>query len=460
MATLSSPGLGSGLDINGLVTQLMAAERAPVQAQITRRQTSVVTEISALGSLKGALSDFQTALAQLKTVGAFGVRSATSSDDKIFTATATTAAAAGSYDIEVEQLADAHQLSSTAFASGSSAIVGTGTLTLSLGDAGFSVVIGSDRASLADIRDAINGAPDNKGIRATIINATDGAHLVLTSTRTGATNAITVTADGGNGGLANLTYGAGNTSHYTESHEAADSIVRIAGFEHRSPDRTITGAIDGVTLSLVKAEPDTTLTLKVANDVTTATARVKNFVDRYNALQSQMSSLRAYEPSTNKAGPLIGDALLRGIEAEVRRNLTGAVSGLSGAHTTLASLGITTSKTGVLELDSAKLKTALETNFDGVAAVFGSENGVAARLAKAIEPRLATTGELAIRTKRLNERSTDLQKDQAQLEARLATIEERYRKQFTALDGLLSNMQNTSNYLTQQLANIAKIGDR
>lgn len=460
MATLSSPGLGSGLDINGLVTQLVAAERAPVQAQITRRQTSVVTEISALGSLKGALSDFQNALAQLKTTSAFGVRSATSSDDKFFTAAATNAAAAGSYDIEIEQLADAHQLSSTAIGSSASAIVGTGTLTLNLGEVGFSVVIGSDHASLADIRDAINGAPDNKGIRATIINATDGAHLVLTSTKTGVANAITVTAEGGNGGLANLTYGTGNTSHYTQTHPAADSIVRIAGFEHRSPDRTITGAIDGVTLSLIKAEADTTLTLKVANDTATATARVRNFVDRYNALQGQMASLRAYEPDTKAAGPLIGDALLRGIEAEVRRNLTGAVSGLSGPYTTLASLGITTSKTGALELDSAKLKTALETNFDGVADVFGSENGVAARLAKALEPRLSVTGELAIRTKRLNERTTELQKDQVQLESRLAMIEERYRKQFSALDSLLSNMQNTSSYLTQQLANIAKIGDQ
>jgi len=460
MATLSSPGLGSGLDINGLVTQLVAAERAPVQAQITRRQTSVVTEISALGSLKGALADFQTALSQLRTTNVFGARSATSSDDEIFTAAATNAAAAGSYDIEVEQIADAQQLSSTAFATGSSAIVGTGTLTLSLGEAGFSVVIGSDHASLADIRDAINAAPDNKGIRATIINATDGAHLVLTSTKTGATNSITVTATGGNGGLANLTYGAGNHSHFTETHEAADSIVRIAGFEHRSPDRTITGAIDGVTLSLIKAEPDTTLTLKVANDVTTATARVKNFVDRYNALQNQMSSLRAYEPDTKAAGPLIGDALLRGIEAEVRRNLTSNVNGLTGQYTTLASLGITTTKTGALELNNAKLKTALETNFDGVAAVFGSETGVAARLSTAIESRLSSTGELSIRTRRLNERTAELQKDQAKLELRLATIEERYRKQFTALDGLLSNMQSTSSYLTQQLANAAKIGDR
>ena len=459
MATLSSPGLGSGLDINGLVTQLVAAERAPQQAQITRQQTSVVTEISALGSLKGALADFQAALAQLKTVDVFGVRSAKTSDDEVFTAAATTAAAAGSYDIEVEQIADAHQLSSTAFVGGSSVVVGSGTLTLNLGDVGFSVVAASG-SSLADIRDAINRAPDNKGVRATIINATDGAHLVLSSTKTGAANAIRVSTDGGDGGLARLAYAPGNLANYTESHAAADSIVRIAGFEHRSADRTITGAIDGVTLSLIKAEPDTTLTLTVANDVTAATARVRNFVDRFNALQSQMASLRAYEPNTKSAGPLIGDALLRGIEEEVRRNVTGSVQGLTGTYQSLSSLGIKTTKTGTLELDGAKLKTALETNFDGVAAVFGSEQGIASRLSKALEPRLAAQGDLAIRTKRLTERTTALQKQQAQLETRLASIEERYKKQFSALDSLLSNMQSTSSYLTQQLANIAKIGDR
>src|SRR6185295_2133788 len=161
MATLASPGVGSGLDINGLVTQLVAAERAPQQAQITRQQSSVVTEISALGSLKGALADFQAALAQLKTIDAFGVRSAKSSDDKVFTATATTVASAGSYDIEIEQIADAHQLSSTAFVAGGTSVVGTGTLTLNLGDVGFSVVVDSTHTALADIRDAINSAPDN-----------------------------------------------------------------------------------------------------------------------------------------------------------------------------------------------------------------------------------------------------------------------------------------------------------
>jgi flagellar hook-associated protein 2 len=458
MATLSSPGIGSGLDVNGLVSQLVAAERAPYQAQITRQQTTIVTEISALGSLKGALADFQNALKQLKSVNDFGVRAAKSSDDKIFTAAATSAAAAGSYDIEVEQLAESHQLSSTKFSGGSSSVVGTGTLTLNLGDVGFSVVVDSEHARLTDIRDAINGAPDNKGIRATIINSTEGAHLVLSSTKTGSTHQIQVAATGGDGGLAKLAYAPGNTANYTESKPASDSVVWIAGFKHVSADRSITGAIDGVTLSLIEAKPDTTLKLTVSNDVTTATARIKNFVDRYNALQSQMSSLRAYEPNTNKAGPLIGDALLRGIEEEVRRNLTSAVSGLTGPYQTLGSLGITTSKTGALELDSAKLKTALETNFDGVAAVFGSEKGVAARLAKAIEPRLATDGDLAIRTKRLNERTSALQKQQTQLDSRMESVEARLKKQFSALDTLLSNMQSTSNYLTQQLANIPKIG--
>jgi flagellar hook-associated protein 2 len=460
MATLSSPGIGSGLDINGLVTQLVAAEKAPYQAQITRQQTSTVTEISALGSLKGALADFQSSLKQLESVDDFGVRAAKSSDEDVFTAAATTAAAPGSYDIKVEQIADAQQLTSRAFTAGSVTVVGPGTLTLSVGGAGFSVVVDAEHASLAQIRDAINDAADNKGIRATIVNATDGAHLVLSSTKTGLANNIEVTAGEDGDSLAQLTWSSGNTANYTQSHAAQDSIVWVAGLEHHSADRSISDAIDGVTLSLIDASPDETLTLTVSNYVATTTARISTFVAKYNALQKQMADLRSYEPDSGKAGPLIGDALLRGIEAEVRRNLTSAVSGLSGPYQTLSSLGITTNKSGALELDDSKLKTALETNFDGVAAVFGSEHGVAARLAAAIEPRLATNGDLALRTKRLNERTTALQKQQTQLEARMATVEARYRKQFTTLDTLLSQMQNTSNYLTQQLANAAKIGDR
>src|SRR4051812_8531388 len=174
MAGLSSQGLGSGLDIASLVTKLVAAEKAPRQAQITRAQSAAVTTISALGSLKGAMAGFNDALSALKTEEVFLARSADSSDAEIFTASASTSAISGSYDIEVESLASAHQLASNAIVGGAAVAVGTGTLTIGMGTKTFQVSIDDSHKTLAQIRDAINAAPDNDGVvRASIVNAAD-----------------------------------------------------------------------------------------------------------------------------------------------------------------------------------------------------------------------------------------------------------------------------------------------
>src|SRR5882672_2829555 len=172
MAGLTSQGIGSGLDVATLVAKLVAAEKAPRQAQINREQSSRVTTISALGSLKGAMAAFSDSLATLKSEDIFETRSASSSDQEFFSATAGTTAASGSYDIEIESLASAHQLTSNAFASGASHVVGTGTLTIGVGTKTFEVAVDDTHKTLAQIRDAINAAPENTGlVRATIVNA-------------------------------------------------------------------------------------------------------------------------------------------------------------------------------------------------------------------------------------------------------------------------------------------------
>jgi flagellar hook-associated protein 2 len=153
---LTSQGIGSGLDVAGLVAKLVAAEKAPRQAQITRAQTAAVTTISALATLKGAMSNFNDSLATLKTEEVFSARSATSSDQEFFSASATNVAVPGVYDVQVEALASAHQLSSTAFASGQTEVVGTGTLTIEVGDKSFSIGVDSTNSQLGQIRDAIN----------------------------------------------------------------------------------------------------------------------------------------------------------------------------------------------------------------------------------------------------------------------------------------------------------------
>ena len=459
MAGLSSAGLGSGLDINSLVSQLVAAEKETPQKQITRAQTSTVTTISALGNLKGALGSFNTALTQLKSLAAFAGRTANSSKPEFFTASASTTAAAGVYDIEVVQLATTAQIKSNPFAGGAGQTVGTGTLTISVGTNTFQVGVDSAHNTLAGIRDLINQSSGNTDfVRATIVNATDGAHLVLTGVASGAANAITVAQEGGDGGLSGLVYNPTLTTNYVPSSRVAqDAIVAVSGFARHSATNTVTDVIDGVTLTLLDEDQGNIHTLTVANDKTTVQTRIKTFVDQYNAMVSTLSGLRKYEPTTKVAGPLLGDAMLRGIETDIRRQLTDTAGG-STVFTTLASIGVTTQKDGSLVLDSAKLTSALNSNFDEVAKLFGGENGVATRLSNAITPRLAAEAEIDVRSKRLNQKSIDLQKQQAALEARMAAVEARYRKQFTALDSLLSKLSSTSSFLTQQLSGIAKIG--
>ena len=467
MAGLTSQGIGSGLDVAGLVAKLVAAEKAPRQTQITRAQTSTVATISALSSLKGALSGFNDSLASLKTVDVFAGRAATSSKPELFTAAASISAVPGTYDVQIGNLASAHQLTSDPFVGGASTEVGTGTLSISMGDKTFSIAIDETHDSLSQIRDAINSAADNKNlVRATIVNAADGAHLVLSAQASGTVNKIVVAQSGGNGGLSALAYSPSLTTNYTQLHEAKDAVIYVAGYEHKSTTNTFTNAIDGVTITALKEEEredgdlPKTFSLTVANDTAGTTAKVRKFVEAYNALEKQIASLRSYEPETKKAGPLLGDAMLRGIESDLRSKITSAVGGLTGSYQSLASIGITTQKDGTLSLDNAKLTKALDADFDGVAKLFGSEGGVAARLASSLSIHLGTDAQINTRTKTLNAKSLLLQKEQVALETRMAAVERRYNAQFNALDSLLSNLGSQSAYLSQQLTAISKIGDK
>lgn len=457
MATTGAVG-GSQIDARSLAQQLVQAERASLDARITRQTAKTSTQISALGALKGALSTFRTALTPLKTVDVFSARKAVTSDKDVFTATTTSAAASGSYTVEVERLAKAHQLASTPFAGGSGTTVGTGTLTIALGAESFNVVIDSSNSTLAQIRDAINAAPDNKGVQASILNTTTGARLVLTSSKTGAANTIAVTQSGGDGNLVNLTYGAGNTANYTQASPAQDARVYIATFPFDSPDNSVDGAIDGVTLNLVVEKPGTVLNLTVSKDTGEATKRINAFVTAYNAMESQIAKLRSFDPTTRAAGPLLGDALLTGTEADLRRVISEKVVGAPEGFDSLASIGITTKADGTLQVDDTKLQKALSENFDAVAQLFGGENGVAAKLDTRIEDRLESGAALDARTQGLVKKQRDLQAEQTNINARMERKLQQYIKQFTALDTLLSRLSSTSAYLGQQLANLPKAG--
>jgi flagellar hook-associated protein 2 len=343
---------------------------------------------------------------------------------------------------------------------GATGVVGTGTLTIAMGAASFSVSMVPGSNTLADLRDAINESAQNPGVNAALVNDINGTHLVLAGTQTGAANALRITASGGNGGLNQFVHDPpATTTNMTVLSAAQDAIALIAGFEVHDADNSIDGAIEGVTIELKKAATGTVTNLEVALDGAGIRERANRFVSAYNVLASQVAKLRAYDPATKVAGPLLGDSMLRGIESQMRRLLSDEVAGLGvSPYRTLASLGITSTATGTLELDATKFDAAIKIDPNAASRVFTSESGVSAKLLKLLDAGLADGAELSSRDTRLTAKSKDIVKQKAQLEVRMQQVQARYQRQFNALDSLLTQLQSTSSYLARQLASTSSSG--
>ncbi|MGH8214097.1 MAG: flagellar filament capping protein FliD [Rhodanobacteraceae bacterium] len=453
---ISSPGLGSGLDVNTLVSKLVQAEIQPAQNQIDNKRASVTTQTSALGTLKSLLASLQSSLSSLADGSAFTKYAATSSDTDVFSATAGATAVPGTYQIEVLQTAAAQKLSSAAFASG--AAVGTGTLTLSVGSKSIDINVDSARNTLAGIRDAINGAAGNPGVSATIVHAQDGDHLVLTSATTGVANAFSISASGGDGGLASLTWDAATASgSLTQQTAAADAQVNIDGFTSSSSTNVVDGAIDGITLNLASADPGVPQTLTVGRDVTSMQNLVQGFVTAYNQFVQGAGQLASYDATSQTAGPLLGDATLRGIRSALASVLSGAAGSNASGLRTLGDIGINLQADGTLQFDANKLGDALTSQSAQVSALFGGSSGYGSQLNTLLSSYLGSGGLLDIRNSSLNSQSQRLDQQQAQLNQRQQSIQSRYLAQFTALDVTMSQMTQTSNFLTTQLDMLANI---
>ena len=456
MPSITSAGLGSGLDIEGLVTKLVSAEGQPTTLRLNRKEVELQADLSALGSLKGSLSAFQSSVQSLKYSSSFQVRTATSSNTDLFTVSADSSAVPGGFSIKVEQLAQSAKMRSGNFAS-ETAVPGAGTLTLGLGASSFTISVASD-TTLAGVRDAINKASDNPGIKATLIKVDSGSQLVLTSDKVGATNAITIGAtdtdalDGND--LTRLA-----TASLTPIQTASDAIIYVDGQKVTKDGNSFSDVISGVTISLKKADPLKTETLSIELDKESAKSKVNDFIKSYNALASTMSSLSSYDAKTRKGGPLLGDATLRGVQNQIRQVLSNPTQGVSG-FSTLAEIGIKTNKSGALELDSSKFDKVIAENFDGVSQLFASDNGLAKRLDGVLTNYLSFDGAVSARVDGVNKQIGDIADQRQKLSTRLTGIEARYRKQFTAMDTLLGQLQATGSYLTQQLANLPGFTDK
>lgn len=454
MASIVSTGIGSGLDIAGIVQSLVAAEGEPVESRIGQQEVRAQAKLSAFGSLKSALADFRDKLATLKTLESFLVRKAESGNENVFTASAGTGALPASYSLEVVQLAQSQKLASGAFVDADTA-VGTGTLTVGVGGTTIDLDIDATNNTLAGIRDAINAAPDNPGLSATIVNADSGSYLILTGDRTGADNTITVTQTGGDGGLAALEFdpGAGLAS-LTESSSAQDALIRIDGLDVQNDTNTFTGAVEGVTISAVAVSGGAAESLLVSNDETAARSTIGDFVESYNALVTTLEALTNYNSESDQAAPLLGDATVRGIRDQIRRELSTAVTDIEADFSTLREVGIETQLDGTLTINDDELSTVLADDFVRFGHLFSTTDGFGVRLHDLAENFLDTDGILETRTKGLETQIDGLNDERESLNERLASLETRLLRQFNALDSLLAQLSSTSNFLTQQLNNL------
>lgn len=449
---IQSLGIGSGLDVNSIVSQLVAVERAPVQNRLNRREIDIQADMSALGSMKSALEELESAVERISSASLYEGRSASVADSDRFDASAGNGAALGAVDVEVAALAQSQRLQSSAFASAETA-VGTGTLRLSVNGAGFSLVLDETNNSLEAIRDAINNADNNPGISASLITGDEGPRLVLTADQTGAANSISVTASGGDGGLQALVYEPGVLTNLAEVRAAQDAMVRIDGVQVSSANNVIDGAIEGVTLTLKQAMPGETTALTVSRNASAVTGAMTGFVRAYNGVIDILDKVSAANPE-GQSGALVGDPLPRSIENSLRNTLGGLVGGGFGS---LADLGFTTSLGGKLSFDAGAFGTAVEDDPDAVAGVFSGQGSLSAELETLLGGLVGVGGQIEARTEGLTTRLERIDDSRLRLANRLEDVEARLIKQFSAMDALVSQLQSTGSFLTQQLANINNI---
>ncbi len=395
---LSSAGIGSNLDVDGIVSKLMSVERQPL-TKLARTEASYQTKLSGFGTLKGALSAFQTAVRGLSDISKFQGLKAAAGDPAVATVSANATATPGTYALKVTQLAQSQKLVAAGMAS-EIAPVGKGVIsfdfgsvtggtlnavtgkydgsTFTSGGTGIkTVTIDATNDSLAGIRDAINKA--GMGVSATIVNDGTGTpyRLALTSTATGAATSMKISVADVNAppgdGLAQLLNHDPGTANQALSQKSAaqNAEFTVDGIAVSKPTNAVTDVIGGVTLNLLKVNTDPT-PVTITRDTAAVTTAVNDFVKAYNEISKNFVDATAYNASTKQAAILNGEASVRSMQGQVKAVLSNPVAGGASAFSRLSDIGVTVQKDGTLAADASKLGNAINNNFSSVAGLFAS----------------------------------------------------------------------------------------
>ncbi|MFC4161602.1 flagellar filament capping protein FliD [Chitinimonas lacunae] len=398
---LSSLGIGSGLNLSGMVTDLMKLERQP-RAQLDVKEATFQAKLSAIGTIKGGLASLQSAARSLGSYTQFLQTTASVTDGNSLAASTTSVAQTGTHTYEVFQLAQAQRLKSDAYSSVDKTI-GTGKITIQFGEingtvnndgqydpgatftpngdkGSVTIDIDSSKNTLTGVRDAINAA--KAGVTASIVNDGNGFRLVLASDSTGAKNAMRISVDdadgnsndgGANAGLSQLAFDptllAGSGQNISQAAVAKSASVKIDGISITSQTNTLTDAISGVTLTL-KATTTATQSLTIGRDSSGAAKQIEGFVKAYNELNKQLGDLSSYDPQSKKAAVLQGETVVRSVQFQLKSIMNGVLPG--GSFTRLADAGISFDKSGTMTFDSAKFAANASSNAEGMASLFAA----------------------------------------------------------------------------------------
>ena len=472
MPAITSLGIGSGADINSIVTQLVALESRPL-VQMRNAANALQTQVSSYGQLSSLFGALQTAASNLTGSSLWGKSTATSSDDTAVAVVGGSTAAAGSYSVSVQKLAANQTVVSTTGYTDASTPVGSGTLTLDIGKwdlppMNFVPQVGrapvtvpiTATDTLQTLRDKINAL--GAGVNASIVTDSNGARLSMRSSSSGADNGFRVSvadSDGNNSdanGLSRFAFNPGGGSTQMEQKQAASNAeATVNGITVVSASNELSGVVDGMTLRLRK-ENFGSADVAVTSDRDAVKTAIQGFADAYNTLAKAISEQTKYDPGTKVGGPLQGDSAATGLQRQLR-TLLNVASGASTTFSRLSDVGLQVQRDGTLKVDSGKLDSAtanlteLKKAFSNTDAINSANNGFARRYALLATQVLGSDGSLTTRTEGLRDRITKNGEDQATLSDRVERFRARLVAQYTVLDGNLSKLNALSSYVTQQM---------
>ncbi|ACY31196.1 flagellar filament capping protein FliD [Comamonas thiooxydans] len=471
---ISSVGIGSGLEVETIVKQLVALESKPIAALQTKA-TGINTQISAFSQLKSQISNLQDQLDKLAKPATWLGNTLTSSNSAQVAGTATSNAVQATYDVKVSQMASGQTIGSSLVTSNTT--LGAGTLTISMGqwdskaiggfkantnkdgsDVKFTVTITDTDNSLAKIAAKINA--EKGDVSATVLTDHTGERLVLQSKTTGTNSAFKVEATGA--GLQQFAYNgtdaAANETGMKRSAIAQDTLATINGIEMASHTNVFEEVAAGVTLTVSQkmAAADAPVRITIANDTATAKTALKNLVESYNALSNALKTMTAYDKDSKTAGTLQGDSTAVNLQSAMRRLLSGP-GGEGGAFTSLSQMGIAFQTDGTLKIDDTKLDKALKdpesmSKFFTADVADANQDGLAVRMKDFTSGLLATGGTFSTKDETLKNALKRNTADQERQTARVTAYEARVRAQYSRLDTQMASLKSLDTYVSQQVA--------